>query len=317
MYPLRQYRLVVFIFLIAVNSLYPAVGVSVDAEAGFRSCVPGRTDDTLFGDFPVLAVNIEPEWLLHPADSIRLKLNLHGDALKYIGGSGELTAGPEVGIEKGFMTHISQASMGVTYNFMPSAFDPTGLERYMEYALMLERTGRGNVSLTGSYTFELQTDIGSSRMDFRNRLQLKASFHVFRYISLNVKAGGLWNLSNMEGAGYLQPILTGGIAGAVDDRTTIITQVYGACSFYKPASVPVLVRAGNSGNGKVKDTLLINQPLDAKPFVTCYIGFMRDLKPELSLHIYYMNTIFGRSRTERLYVSHQVGLCLEWNREFF
>lgn len=304
-------------FLIAVNSLYPAVGVSVDAEAGFRSCVPGRTDDTLFGDFPVLAVNIEPEWLLHPADSIRLKLNLHGDALKYIGGSGELTAGPEVGIEKRFMTHNSHASMEVTCNFMPSAFDPTGLECYMEYALMLERTGHGNVPLTGSYTFELQTDIGSSRMDFRNRLQLKASFHVSRYISLNVKAGGLWNLSNMEGAGYLQPFLTGGIAGAVDDRTTIMAKVYGSYSFYTPASVPVLVRAGNSGNGKVKDTLLFDQPLDGRPFATCYAGFTRDLNSALSIHLYYMNTIFGRSRTERLYLSHQIGLCLGWNRETF
>ena len=317
MYRLPRYRFIIAILTITVNVLFAAVNINVEAETGFRSGIPAQTDDTLFGNYPVCAIDIEPVWLVHSVDSIRAILNLQCDALKYIGGSGELTAGTGVGIEKRFASHASTVSTEVTCNFLPSVFDPTGLEKYMEYKLKGERTNSGKVPLTGSYTFALQSAIDATRMDFRNRLQLKASFPVFRYIHFYVKTGCLWNLSNTQGAGFLQPMVSGGAAGALDERTTVMAQVFGACSFYHPASVPVLVRAGNSKKGKVKDTLLIDQPLDRKPFTTLYFGVERDLNSELFVHFYYMNTIFSRSRTERLYLSHQVGVCMEWNRESF
>ncbi len=289
-------------------------GLTIEPETGFQTNLPLGTGSS-FGNHPFCTFSLEPVWATDTGGAFRFTVTGPLSATKFLGGGPEelnLESGASIG--KHSPSRVTKASLGVGYHLTPAAYDPTAPGKYLECYVTCERASViGKVIPEGSYGACLISDCGATtRMDFRNLLQLKLSAGFERYL-LFAKMGFCWNVSNTEGAGYLQPLAAVGSTIDFNERNLLFFQLYTACSFYRPSTVPVLVTIGRGRRGKRTDTLLTYEHHDPKiPFTSCYCGFDRELSRRSSLHFYYMAVLFGRGTPHSLLLSHQSGIIYSW-----
>ena len=304
------------LLLLTASALHAGFNVTVEPEAGFQTNVPDGPTDSSFGNYPFCALGAEPVWTTDTSAKIRWVISAPLNATKYIGGSGELSVAPELSFEKTAASHTTNVSLGAAYHFLPAAYDPTIPENFLEFLLGCERVNNGKLPLIGTYAFSLLNDLATSRMDFKNVLQLKLSRNNSARVPVFFKIGCSWNISNTEGAGYVQPLVAGGLSIPFKERNLLLFQVFAAYSLYKSTRIPVLTTVGRGRWGKKTDTLVTYElSVPRIPFASLYCGYDRELTQHLNMHFYYIATLFGRGRPDSLLLSHQSGILFSWCRK--
>jgi hypothetical protein len=186
----------------------------------------------------------------------------------------------------------------------------------MEYSFECEREKTGTTTLSGMYAFFLLSELASSRLDFKNVLQFKINRQIFTNIDAFLKTGCSWNISNTQGAGYVQPLAAAGITMVMNEKKMLIFQLFTSYSFFKPSNVPVLVTVGRGRWGKKTDTLTTyTLSIPRIPFTSLYCGYDWETTLHSNIHFYYMPVLFGRGQPHSLHFSHQTGIILSWSRQ--
>lgn len=301
------------LLLLSWPSLPAHFDLTVEPEAGFQTNVPNGPVDSSFGSHAFCTVGLEPSWSTDTGNTFRFVFTGPLNATKYMGGPGEAAIAPEFSIEKHVASHVTQAALGAAYHLMPVAYDPTVPEKYMEYSLRFEREQSWRIASAVMYALQLVDDIATSRKDFKNTVQFRlrrcnsARLHSF------VRIGCSWNISNTEGAGYVQPFAADGMTLAVDERNLLLFHLFAAYSFYKPMNISVLVPGRGQGKNATVITYELSEP--RIPFATLYCGYDRELTLHASFHFYYMAVLFGRGEPGSLLFSHQTGIIFSWRRK--
>jgi hypothetical protein len=289
--------------------------LALEPQAGFQTNVPGNPADTTFGNYPYCTMALKPRWISGIGNTMVFSLVLPLDAMKYIGGSGELTAGPQIVIQRTASVHSSAARLEATWNYTPAALDPTSPENYLETVLSLERDQRLHLPLTGNVAFALLNDLHSARHDFTGTLQLKVRSSTAARIPRYIKIGGAWKVSNAPGAGYLQPRLSCGITIPVNGSDFLITNLLAACSFHQGSTDTIAtIVAGRGRWGRKTDTLTTYSFSTPRiPLVSGYLGYDHELSDRITLHPFYSLTGFGRGTSRNILISHECGLIFTWS----
>ncbi len=284
--------------------------LSIEPELGIQNGVPAGRNDSVFNTYFYGAAQVEPVWSKRNGSrDFRSTTSLH--TVKYIGGPGELDIEEHLSLEREFATHSTGGTIGAAYHFLPTAYDPTSPEKYMDYSFGCNRKRSGSTGLQGTYSLNILDDVTSTRYDVRNSLYLSIGKDFTRHLHLFLKIGGAWNLSNTEGAGYIQPSGFLGTTILPDEKNMLLLQISGSCAFYQPVHVPVLTTAGRGRRQRV-DTLAFTLTATKIPLTMLYCDFGRELTARATLHFYYLCVLFGRGRTYTPAVSHQCGISLEW-----
>jgi hypothetical protein len=302
--------LLLFLF---IKSIYPmGFNLGIESEAGFQTGIP---NDSLLSSYPFCQLYLEPSWSEKFRNRTQFMIAAPMNVLKYIGGLEEVAVGQEVMIEKPFKHTSTQLEVSATFNHMPVAFDQTIPENFFEFSLEYSQQSIEKVPLGGTYCLSVLRDIETSRIDFKNTLKCKWSKMISSKLYIFIKIGCSWNISNFEGAGYIQPVVTGGTSVSINDKNFLLVQLYGAYSFYETMKMPVPVRAGKNGNGKVIDTLMYDLSIPGTPFASLYCDYDRELSPAIHFHFIYMPVLFGSGKPYSLHLSHRLSIMFEWRRK--
>ncbi|MCW8966021.1 MAG: hypothetical protein OQK82_04950 [Candidatus Pacearchaeota archaeon] len=132
-------------------------------------------------------------------------------------------------------------------------------------------------------------------------------------LQLFFKLGCAWNLSSFEGGGYIQPNAAGGATYIINNKTMLLTQLFGSYGIYETTRIPVTIPAGKKGNGRIRDTVLYDATIPDMPFATLFIDVDRELSLSTHIHFMYMLTLFGRGDPVFMNFSHQLSVMIDWN----
>lgn len=308
-------RFISFLFpvLLWLPATVTGFGCYIETGCGFQSGVPENDGDTLtIGNYPFCSIDGEPSWTSDSGGILQWEISLPINALKYINGTGELLIEQDISFEKKLRSTVAHLEFSAAYTYSPVTYDQTIPEHYFEWSLEFAQHSSGKIPFGGSYTFSLLRDIRTARLDFRHRVTVDFHYTFPRHWYLFAKIGGVWNISTVDGAGYLQPLASAGASCELNDRNMLIAHLYGAYSFYESKLISTFVPRGKSG--KV-DTLFSRVPVSRTPFATLYGDYDREIVPPLHVHAFYMFSLFKRGEPYTLYRSHQIGISLECNFE--
>lgn len=307
-----------FLFCVSFTNIFAAgLNLSVESEFGVQNGVPDAKNDTQLGTYPLYALLLEPSWVKAVGKNETFSATASLNALKYIGGSGELSLGPQLLLEKTLSSSVIEITGAATYNNMPTAYEQTIPDSYFEFLLKYDQHATGALPFGGVYALSLLRDIETPRIDVKNTLQFTAKKNVTSKWYLFFKLGCAWNLSTLKGDGYVQPHTTAGASYIINSRNMLFAQLFGNYTFYETTWIPSDTPPGNRGNGKGNgnDSPMNDLDLSGTPFVTLYTDYDRELSTNWHLHFIYMFTLFGREDPHSVYNSHYLSILIEWNSE--
>ena len=285
----------------------------VESEIGIQNGVPDTENDTRLGTYPFCALQLEPSLQKSSGNTTTYALSLPINALKYIGGTGDFTFGPELSFGKSLDHSTIEILSAATYTYMPAAFDPTIPENYLEWLLQYDQRSIETRSFGGNYAISLLREIGTERFDVNNHLHATANLALSATWQLFFKFGCAWNLSNFKGGGYLQPNAAGGATCIFNKKSMLLTQLFGSYSFYETARIPVQFPPGKSKKGKKNKPSMNDTTTSDMPFATLYTDYNRELSSGTHIHFMYMLTLFGRGNPISVNLSHQLAVMLDWS----
>lgn len=305
------------IFLFCVTQTTAAIkpDLHVESEIGVQSGVPDAKDGTPLKTYPFCALQFEPSWSESTEHKESYSASLPLNAMKYIGGSGDFYFGPEICFEKALNSSTFEIFGTANYTYMPAAFDQSVPDSYFECILEYDQRSTGTRSFGGNYALSLLREIGTRRMDIKNRLQGTSRLTLSSRWQLFFKLGCTWNLSNFSGGGYIQPNAAGGATCVFNSKKMLLAQLFGSYGMYETTRIPILIRAGKKGNGKIKDTLLYDSKIPDMPFASLYTDYVQELLSGTHIHFIYMLTLFGLGSPVTINYSHQLSIMLEWNNK--
>jgi len=300
--------------LAVVSPVSAGFTLDISPETGFQTGVPCCSTKTATENYAYCAVSVEPLWRNGISESGSLIYGFPVSATYYFGGLYEFDLEPDLILEKRKGTTISRFGIEAAYYSEPADPDPTIPDQYFKYSLKLERKYGRKFSPAGKYALSVVHDPSTRRIDFANHLRFSVHHEASGVVMFSAGTGGVWSISNVRYAGFIQPSLSAGAVVAVSDRNTAILQVNASCAFHEKDSIPMLVKLNNSKKNPRNDTLYqISKP--TIPFVSLYCGFEREVSKSITPHFYYMVSFYGNGESDRLSVSHLIGVICDWYRE--
>ena len=280
------------------------LNLSVESGAGYKTNVPSLTD-SLFDDFPFAMVRTEPVYTFLEEQKWNGEFTVEAEYSRYFHGPAEWNIDPALVFSRNAENYKASAGLSAGYYRTAADYDPTIPRRYGIVSFAADYSIKRPQPITLYYSLATVNDAESGRMDYRNSLKCRVSWKPEPGNSLFIKPGMLWVVSNEKSTSYVQPSISGGVTRTFS-KNVFLTQAYVAYPCYGT----VMIKKQGRGN---KRTESLTFP--RAPHTMLYCGMIRGITTHMDFYINYDFTLLDRGTGEPLYVSHGLGLSLEYGVE--
>jgi len=296
--------------LLLSNKLYATMGLTVAPDFGYQTNVPITASDSAFKNRAFTMISLAP-CFTHEGRYLELEFSCPFEAGDYFGGPIELSAEPGLSFIKKGPAHSTKFGLKAQYYSMPAVYDPTVPDTYWKFAASLEWKNGIKNSLTANYEFAIVNDPASQRVDAKNSLSFKASPKFGSSIVSNLKLGMVWDISDAEGYGFLEPLGSLGSTVLLNGNDFIFFQVYAALVLLqKPEISTSTDQEGSNKNKKSSDTTVHRSNI---PIFMISSGYCKGIAPKVDLNINYSFMVIAAGNSQSRYSSHRLSVGIEWS----
>jgi hypothetical protein len=299
-----RYILTILLLLFPVPFIHAeGFDLSLECEGGYQTNVYDASD-MKYKNSPLLTYLVNPEYSRYVSEMWLCKTDA-GVAQDIFPGTND-NLSVESGIDFSRQWQRNRALFGLSggYYSQPGILDPDQPLKNMMYNLSAEYKHGFRFPVKAVYSMLVMDEIKSTRLDYKNKINVKIYFDPVSWIRTAPGAGAAWNHSNYKAYNYGEITLSLSNSLILKEKNLIMAMLFVTPRFYKDHSKD---QTEPVGGAKITAP---QKPTKNNNLTACYsyiaLSYFREISKYIDLQVNYTNIFYDSDANERYHTSHRI-----------